>query len=150
MKKIIIAVLVVIVLALAFILYLSNRKYFTAPDIIIIYIEGNTKTISKDDELFHDIIKLTNKRANSKLSITKLGFHKDEMNSLMRQEIVLEFIYSKNQVSSTGRKRSYTHAIFPLTGEYNDLCFFENDDGTNFSGPIGPLNSPYLILDLLK
>jgi hypothetical protein len=149
MKKLTIGVVFILLSILIFILYQSRINHFVEPDTIIVYKDGMTKTFYRDDKLYTEIVKHIDNRINSDLHVVKLGFHKDDMDILKQHEVLIEFIYSEKQKSKYWGSVGYTHLLFPLTGEYNDLYFMETNNGNNYSGPIGILKSSEDVLDLL-
>lgn len=127
----------------------TSRDYFPKPEKIIIYKDGNIQTLTKDDKLFPDIFSKMNSRVTS-ISEAALAFDKESMEKTKKNEVVVEFVYSKKQKPiETWYKKEYTGLIFPLTGQNSDMCFLEANIN-NYGGPIGPLSSPNTVLELLK
>ncbi|MCM0648865.1 hypothetical protein NBE98_10805 [Clostridium swellfunianum] len=129
----------------------SIKVYFPTPDKIIIYKAGNTETVTKDSKLFSSLVVKMNSRVSGSLAGTAgLAIDKAGIESIKKTETVVEFVYAKKQKTSFGSdKKEYSGLIFPMTGKYNDLCFF--DTNTNhYSGPIGPMGNNNEVLELLK
>jgi hypothetical protein len=75
---------------------------------------------------------------------------KKDRDSVKQKEIGIEFIYSKKQhLKIDFIDKQYISLIFPLSGQYSDLCFF-NDNTDIYHGPIGTLKQSSALLDLLK
>lgn len=127
----------------------NNKFYFKEPNKIVIYLDGNTQTLTNEDKLFSDIVKQMNLRVQSTLSIAKLAFRNSDMDTIKKKEVVVEFVYSKNQKSKFGFvKKEYTSLIFPLTGQNKEFCFFKHND--DYSGPVSPLRNSEIILQLIN
>jgi hypothetical protein len=127
----------------------TSRDYFSKPEKILIYKDGNIQTLTKNDKLFSELFSRMNSRVSS-ISEAALAFDKESMEKTKKNEILIEFLYSKKQKPiETWYKKEYTSLIFPLTGQNNDKCFLEVNTN-NYGGPIGPLSSPNIVLELLK
>jgi hypothetical protein len=125
--------------------------YFPKPEKILIYKDGNVQTVAKDSKLFSDIVIKMNSRVYGGLGGSAgLAFNKESMENMKKNEIVVEFIYSKKQkLKGAGPSREYSSLIFPLTGKYYDLCFLEGDNN-DYSGPVGRLMNIGDVLELVK
>jgi len=127
-----------------------KKVYFTEPDEILIYKNDNKQVISKDNKLFSEIIKQMNDRVDNRISTYRLGFDENRMSTTKEIELVIEFVYSKDQKSKfEDVERQYNKLIFPLTGEYKEFCFFDNGK-KDYSGPLGKLKHSAGLLNLLN
>lgn len=127
-----------------------NKVYFTEPDKILVYQNGNAQIINKDNKLFSEITKLINERVDNRISTYRLGFDEYRMSTTKEKELVIEFAYSKDQKSKFENvERQYNNLIFPLTGEYKEFCFFDNGK-KDYSGPLGKLKHSAGLLKLLN
>lgn len=129
----------------------SIKVYFPRPEKIIVYKAGNTEAVAKDSKLFSSLVVKMNSRVSGSLAGTAgLSIDKAGMESIKKTETVVEFVYAKKQKTSFGPdKKEYSGLIFPLTGKYNDICFFDNN-ANNYSGPVGTLGNNNEVLELLK
>ena len=75
----------------------TRYRCFIEPNEIILYKNGSTQTINKDNKLFSEIVKEMNNRAHHRLNVAKLGFHSTDMFELKKQETIIEFKYSKHE-----------------------------------------------------
>lgn len=123
---------------------------FIIPDKIILYKNGTISTIGKNDKIFSDIVKYTNERIGETVDMAKLAFGKRDMDSMKEKETAIEFIYSKKQrVKINTVEKEYISLIFPLSGQYSELCFFNVNTNT-YNGPVGALKQSSALLELIK
>lgn len=148
MKK---KLIILFCLLIFFSAYLYTRnKCFIVPNEIILYKNGDAQTINKDNKVFSEIVKEMNNRAHHHFNVAKLAFNRNDMVELKKREIIIEFKYSKKHISYIRLYgEEYSSLIFPLTGLYKELVFFDNSN-ENLNGPLGPLDSPDILLNLLN
>jgi hypothetical protein len=128
--------------------------YFPKPEKILVYKDSTTQTITKDSNLFSDILIKMNSRvkepSTAALALNKTSVDNNSMEIIKKNEIVVEFVYSRKQkLKGVDSSREYSSLIFPLTGDYYDMCFLE-ENKNNYSGPVGQLINIGDVLELVK
>lgn len=90
---------------------------FQTPDRIIIFSKGNTKELTKESSGFAEIIKLNNKRINSKdmKSIVPAEDGSELVNNLKLYGTGIEFLYENEKSMDIGKhKISYKRLVFKI------------------------------------
>ncbi|ERI94203.1 hypothetical protein HMPREF1982_01215 [Clostridiales bacterium oral taxon 876 str. F0540] len=128
------------------------KNYFTKPDKIVVYKNGETQNLTESDKLFSDIfINMNGRVKNSdEMGEYALAFGIEDMKNLKKDQTVVEFVYSKAaNITVYNQKIEVYGLIFPLTGKYIDMGFLDCHRN-HYSGPIGSLDNVGDVLDLLK
>lgn len=129
-----------------------DQSYFIEPNEIIIYKNGDKQIFTKENPLFDDIVKLMNDRENKYIGLIRTAFTDDENETIKTDELVIEFVYletNKLILEMDSTEREYTSLIFPLTGEYMQLCIVYNDSN-NLHGTIGRFKNCNSLYDLVN
>lgn len=125
-----------------------------APDKIIIYKNGKLNEINKDNNKFSKIVNLLNERFDKAVLSEVLSKMNDEsLSKLKKEELSMEFIYSKEQVFDYKQKSfKYKKLFFPLKIKSNldeeDEFYYAEDDKYTF--PLARLPRSEDLIDLLK
>lgn len=125
----------------------SNDKIIKLPNKIFVYYDGSPIEISKEDNIFKDIVELTNKRIDKdKLSTIQDVVSENYVDSLKKEKLSLEFLYEKDQeMNLTGdgfTSMSYTKLFFPLI--LNDTSSYDSNSVVSsfqFGGTQGYIDS---------
>ena len=132
--------------AILIIYYIFFAKFIAVPNKIIIYKNGNTTEVSRNNPLFKQIVSCMNSRISFDSGLVKLGIDKDWEDKIKNDEMGVEFIYSSKETfrlkNLPFRTFSYTKLFFPIqSNDVNNenLMFFSRKDNYYngyHSGPI--------------
>jgi len=118
---------------------------FQTPDRIIIFSKGKTKELTKESSEFAEIIKLNNKRINSKdmKSIVPAEDGSEFVNNLKLYGTGIEFLYEKEKSMDIGKhKISYKRLFFKISDDTdseespsisNCSVYYGNENGYTIS-----------------
>jgi len=126
-----------------------------SPDKVIVYQNGKTTELEKNDGVYHQAVNITLDRFQDPVDVAKLAVLDEDISNMKSGEAVLEFIYLSPQTTTfnlsgfSTKKQQYSRLLFPLTGNYQDLMFL-GDDTTYFAGPMGSLSSSEDLIKLLS
>lgn len=143
----------------------KQEVYISTPDKIIIYKQGKTYEMEKDNK-FNEIVKLTNDRItynmcetlSIKVPLLDTGFIstpegegwvQGRVEKAYKQCILVEFVYNKPQkFTKLNFDFTYSRLLFPLDGNDNAMMFYGPDD--KYNNAFGGLEDSTKLLKLIK
>ncbi len=130
--------------------------YYSLPDKIIVYRQGDKEEIDQEDQLYHQIIQALNQMfvEAKDIGITQCAI--DEYSEKEAKEaLALEFIYSdtykfhytdwESEISG-----KYCRLFIPLNRPSHTPVIFFGDEKEYFSGPIGISTEPRELIELIN
>jgi len=132
----------------------KNYKNFDIPNKIIFYDKGKKTTINKDNNLFTQVLELTDKRFDKEVEVYLSAIDKKDIAQMEEDELILEFVYSSIvETQYTIQQKSvitkYKRLIMPLSGKQNTYMWFDRGDGSA-SGPFYTLSVRDDLIKILK
>lgn len=121
--------------------------HFKRPQYITILDQGNTIGFTRVDwEKKDQLLKLLDGRFLNRLEYIDLKLSQQDKMTLNAGEIIIKLVYEEphvlelnSNIDGEDKKLLCKDIYMPLTGEYNDLMFVENDDVVNAIGKLKKL-----------
>ncbi|MFL0268020.1 hypothetical protein [Candidatus Clostridium radicumherbarum] len=133
----------------------NQYKYFELPDKIQLIDKGKRlKMITADDNLYKQILDLTNERFNTNVSSLRCIVTPENLKSLENNELVLEFIYLGPKYTEFYNQflppiKQYVRLLMPLTNSVSKNLYIDDGKGSGLS-PLSNLLPPDKLIDLVN
>jgi hypothetical protein len=133
------------------------QQVIAAPQEIVVYSNGEKKALKPEDEMFKQILDLTNKRFTTPAYLLRVDESTEAVEKVKKEAMAIEFNYAEvttNTVpAEVGGNKAEVKAktlLFVMTGEYKNHMFDSVDGKTYGTAPLELAESNELTELLMK